>query len=148
MQHIQSVEEKIRSVKDKIIVLKNDVLYGYEDRYKAMSLFEIYKKSLIEYSEQLNNLFQQYFQKMETESHHVKILSLEKEYMENLISYKQRLKTAEKTPFKQRKKIIKEAVKLNLHIEFLASQIRELKYGVKLCDKDGMIFRDIEKKNE
>jgi hypothetical protein len=113
---LHDLEETIEKTKVSIIKLKNDVYYGYVDKSNAYSQFEVFRNSLIENTELLSETYKTY---IDLTAESVELPKLEKEYLENLILYKTKLKVAEKADHKLKKKLVAEAVRIAFYLQQL-----------------------------
>lgn len=119
------IETEMDAIKENIIRLKNDVLYGYTDKLKAAALFKKFEDEL----QRLNDEMIQYIEKAEdNEDNHAKQLAmLLSEYDQNMIIYKGKLKQSEKSLQKQKQKLVQESVRISMYLTNLAHQIKEVR---------------------
>ena len=126
IHELRETQQTIENIKCSIIRLRNDVLYGYVDKSKAYTLYDIFRKNLIDKSKHLEHLFEDYV-KSSTVS--IDLPKLEKEYGENMILYKTKLQIASKADHALKKKMVVEAVGIARHMQELHKNIYKLKHN-------------------
>lgn len=125
---MESSEKRIELMKEEIIFLKNNVLYSYIDKEKAIKRFVEVKNLLLEENEILKEAYDYYFTNVEIIERETETLKLNKLYNENLIVYKNKMKIALVSDSKKRQQLIKECVKLSMFLTDLSEKIRLSKY--------------------
>lgn len=118
---MKRLEKDSNAIKENIICLKNQVLYGYTDKLSASEYFKNYESQLLELNNQMIALVEK-----EPTKELVKEKLLKKEYDENMIIYKSKLNKATKTFAKPKMKLIHEAVHISMYLTNIAQQMREL----------------------
>jgi hypothetical protein len=111
------LETDANAIKEKIILLKNDVLYGYMDKLKASAQFKMYEQSLLDLNRQMIDAME----KTKTNNNTL----LKEEYEKNMILYRGKLKQAESCFAKQKLKLVQEAVHISIYLTNLSEQLRE-----------------------
>jgi ATP adenylyltransferase/5',5'''-P-1,P-4-tetraphosphate phosphorylase II len=129
---MHGLETDTNVLKESIICLKNDVLYGYTDRKSAADKFKLMEEQLLE----INKQMEEYLEKLEPADLMAKRDMLEGEYTENMILYRNKLKIAGTRIYKEKYKLVKEAVHISQYLTNLAKQIREIKKTIETNNKD------------
>jgi hypothetical protein len=141
---MEESEKRIEDMKQEIIFLKNNVLYSYIDKEKAIKRFVEVKTELLQENEKLKATYDDYFTNVEIIEKETETLKLSKLYNENLIVYKNKMKIALVSDTKKRQQLIKECVKLSIFLTDLSETIRLSKYQKVDVDEDrGIVIHPI-----
>jgi DNA transporter len=123
-------ENKIENFKQDIIFLKNNVLYNYDNKEKAIKTFVDLKTELLKENENLKSLYDYYFTNVEMIANETDVQKLTKLYNENMLVYKNKMRIANVSDLKKKQKLIAESVQLSIFLNNLSEQIRAKKYQV------------------
>jgi|LauGreSuBDMM15SN_2_FD.fasta_scaffold10330_3 hypothetical protein len=127
---IRDSEKAIEKLKRRIIILKNEVLYGYIEKDKAITEYTTLRTNIVDESERLKLMYDYYIENVDNLENEMEVQKLQKEYNENLISLKNKMKLSSSSndePSK-RKQIVTEMVQLSMFLTNLSNTIRAVKY--------------------
>lgn len=142
VDEINRIERNVSDRKLQIIVLKNNVLYGYISKEKAMHEFEALKEDLLTLNDALKALYEYYFTEIEVVEKGYQIEKLQQLYNENYIYYKNKMRLMKKSD--DVNKLVAESVKLSMYLTKLSEEIRTMKYDEVFVDEiDGLVTQDI-----
>ena len=123
---IQEYNEEINSLKNKIIINKNNLLFGYESAEKSIEEFDILREELENFLKIFENTNELYYDITENPKKKNIYREKQKKFYEFLENYKLFISTYDKN---REIEFIKEAVELYIkNILPLANDIRNLKY--------------------
>jgi hypothetical protein len=139
---IRDSEDAINKLKTRIIILKNEVLYDYIGKEKAIAEYTKLRTELVDESDRLKLMFDYYIEKVDNLENELKVQNLQKEYNENMVSLKNKMKLSRNMvdSSSKRKNNITEIVRLSMFLTDLSEKIRNLKYPTVFYE-DGLIVK-------
>lgn len=137
-EEINTCEQLLEKVKKRIIILKNQVLFEYITKENAIQEYTQLRQSLVDENEKLKEMYDYYIQNVDNLENELEVQRLEKEYNENLILLKNKMKLVSESDKTKKIKLVTETVRLSMFLTNLSETIRSLKYDTVYVDKNGI----------
>ena len=130
---LEEDETDLKNVKNKIILNKNDLLFGYISSNYALEKFDEIKEDLDLYTTSYELSLEKYMYFLHNKEKHEELKSVELELYDIVKRIKEFIKLFETT---QNIQLVKEAVELNLSMHDLLKKRRELSYASSSIELD------------